>query len=85
MMFLQENLDHLTPDALRCARALADWIVANQTPDRNADPDSGNFPFSVTAANVPRGANNWNHAFAIMGLLAAADAFQDEKYRTAAK
>ena len=84
MMFLQENLDHLTPDALRCARALADWIVANQTPDRNADPDSGNFPFSVTAANVPRGANNWNHAFAIMGLLAAADAFQDEKYRTAA-
>ena len=84
VVLLNEDLSALAPEALDRARRLADWIVANQTPDEDYLADAGNFPFVVSAEGVPRAANNWNHAFAIMGLLAAGKVFGEERYTQAA-
>ena len=84
VVLLNEDLSALAPEALERARRLADWIVANQTPDEDYLADAGNFPFVVSADGVPRAANNWNHAFAIMGLLAAGRVFGEERYTQAA-
>ncbi len=84
VMLLNEDLSALKPQAMTCARRLADWIVNTQTKDEDCVADSGNFPFIVSKDGVPRAANNWNHAFAIMGLLAAGQVFGEERYTNAA-
>ena len=67
-----------------CARKIADWIYNIQYPVTQSNPAAGSFPWEIHPRGVEQQANNWNMAFAIMGLLDAAREFGDDKYRLAA-
>lgn len=67
-----------------CARKIADWIYNIQYPVTQSNPAAGSFPWEIHPRGVEQQANNWNMAFAIMGLLDAAREFGDDKYRQAA-
>jgi hypothetical protein len=74
----------LREQGLACARAIADWLCLTQ--ERNADNHAaaGSYPFSVSAGGAESPANNWNLAFAIMGLLSAFDQWREPRYEAAA-
>jgi len=67
-----------------CARKIADWIRHVQYPVTQDHPGAGAFPWLIFPHGEEIHANNWNLAFAIMGLSDAAEAFGDEKFDQAA-
>ena len=69
---------------LECARQIADWLCMVQAPCVDRFPPAGFFPFQVLTSGDEVPANNWNYAFASMGLLAAYRTFQDPRYEQAA-
>jgi hypothetical protein len=66
------------------ARGIADWICRNQGAHYDSNPTAGSFPFVQNETGQIFYANNWNLAFAVMGLLAASKAFGEERYEKAA-
>ncbi len=76
--------ESLRSQGLVCARGIADWLCTVQSPHQEDNAAAGSFPW-VIQSNGPEGpANNWNIAFAAMGLLAAYKAFGDPGYERAA-
>ncbi len=80
-MYLNENNKK---KALVCAEKIANWLCFVQYPYSDRDPRSGTYPASIYPDGKETLANNWNLAFAIMGLLSAYKTFKDPKYETAA-
>jgi len=76
--------ESLKTRGLECARGIADWICMVQTPGRDRDPASGRFAWMVMEDGEETAAQNWNMAFAIMGLLSASKAFDEPAYEDAA-
>ena len=71
---------------LNSAKLIADWICAVQFKVSDRTAESGRFLWMVNPddANENAGANNWNMAFAIMGLLKASKQFNKPRYEEAA-
>ena len=69
---------------LACARGVADWLCAVQYPHQQSRADAGSFPWVIDGNGNGYPANNWNLAFAVMGLLSAYKAFGEKRYETAA-
>ena len=76
--------DELKRRGIACARGVAEWLVTVQSPHRTDNPGAGSFPWCVYRDGREYQAQNWNLAFASMGLLAAAKAFGEERYERAA-
>lgn len=76
--------DEAQADGLACARGIADWLVTVQSPWRTDNPAAGSFPWLVYRDGREYQAQNWNLAFASMGLLAAHKAFGDPAHERAA-
>lgn len=70
--------------AMECASGIADWLCMVQAPFTDDFPPAGQFPWIVYPDGRQIPANNWNYAFAIMGLLGASKAFQQPRYERAA-
>jgi hypothetical protein len=70
--------------SLECARGIADWLCMVQAPFSDDFPPAGQFPWMVYPDGRQAPANNWNYAFAIMGLLHAAKIFKEPRYEQAA-
>lgn len=70
--------------AIDCARGIADWLCMVQAPFTDDLPPAGQFPWVVQPDGRQFQANNWNYAFAIMGLLHAAKVFSEPRYERAA-
>ena len=70
--------------SLECARGIADWLCMVQAPFTDDFPPAGQFPWIVQPDGRQFPANNWNYAFAIMGLLHASKVFQQPRYEQAA-
>lgn len=85
MIFCSEDQEYIKARAWECARNIAEWLLDNQNPPSDGEAAAGNFVFAVDADGVRYPANNWNLAFASMGLCAAADAFGDKRYEQAAR
>ena len=79
-----EDLSSYRERGLASARRLANWLVACQRPDDQGDPASGTYFWCNEASGNAYYANNWNLAFAVMGLLAAEHEFGGGVYREAA-
>jgi len=69
---------------LECSQKIADWLCLVQQPLFDGFPPAGYFPFQVLPDGQECPANNWNYAFASMGLLGAFKTFKDPRYETAA-
>lgn len=69
---------------LECARGIADWLCMVQARHGTDNPSAGTFPWAVEKGGQEHWANNWNLAFASMGLLAASKAFDEPIYEAAA-
>lgn len=70
---------------LSAAHRIADWYIRNQFPFRGDNPGAGSFYSAVRRGKMENPcAPGWCVAFASMGMLSAARAFQDEKYLDAA-
>ena len=69
---------------LESAQKIADWLCLIQRPLVDDYPPIGYFPFQVLPGGHECPANNWNYAFASMGLLGAFKTFKDPRYETAA-
>ena len=67
-----------------CAQGIADWLCRIQSLNVDSNPAAGSIPWVINAERSESQANNWNMAFAIMGLLAAYKAFNNDKYEHAA-
>jgi uncharacterized protein YyaL (SSP411 family) len=72
--------------SLECARGIADWLCNIQAPAvSDSFPPVGYFPWIIYADdNKKLPAQNWNYAFACMGLLGANKTFQNPRYERAA-
>lgn len=68
---------------LECARKIADWICAVQYPATHFSSNAGTYPWVIEGNGSEFQANNWNLAFAVMGLLGAHETFKDGKYENA--
>jgi hypothetical protein len=66
------------------ARKIAEWIYSVQYPVTQNNPAAGAFPWLIYPHGAETHANNWNMAFAVMGLADAAEAFGENKYLKAA-
>ncbi len=66
------------------ARRIADWILRNQYKVDDSNAAAGNFLWMAGPDGSTYPGNNWNCAFAAMGLMRAADQFGEEKYRSSA-
>lgn len=79
---------HVAEDTRRraqeCARGIADWLCMVQAPFGDDFPPAGHFPWIVYPDGRQMPANNWNYAFAIMGLLHASRVFAEPRYEQAA-
>lgn len=69
---------------LNCAKKIADWLCNVQYPATHFTSNAGTYPWIIDGNGTEFQANNWNLAFAVMGLLGAKDAFDDKKYENAA-
>ncbi len=69
---------------IECARGIADWLCIVQYPSMQNDARAGTYPYVITPDGSEWAANNWNNAFAIMGLLAAHKTFGEPRYEHAA-
>lgn len=79
------QLDHaVKTEAIACARGIVEWLCRSQAPLRYDNPSSGVFPWIIRENGAEDIANNWNVAFASMGMLAAFRAFGDAVYERAA-
>ena len=76
--------DETKARALDCARGIADWLCLVQAPFTDDLPPAGHFPWIVHPDGRQAPANNWNYAFAIMGLLGASRTFAEPRYERAA-
>lgn len=65
-------------------RKIAEHLCRNQSPDDITNPVAGSFPWLVSPDGKTEIGNNWNHAFAIIGLLRAAVFYDNPKYENAA-
>lgn len=76
----------LKNQALECAKGIADWLCNIQAAAvGDAYPPIGYFPWIIHPDDVKKiPANNWNYAFACMGLLGAYKTFQNPRYERAA-
>ncbi len=80
----------MTPDAslkngaIQCARRLADHLCDVQALHNDSSPASGSYPYLIFSDGREGLGCNWNHAFAIMGLLAAHKTFDEPRYETTA-
>lgn len=76
----------LKSQALECAKGIADWLCNIQAAAvGDAYPPIGYFPWIIHPDDVKKiPANNWNYAFACMGLLGAFKTFQNPRYERAA-
>ncbi|MBQ6472147.1 MAG: hypothetical protein IJJ33_09200 [Victivallales bacterium] len=79
-----EDLSSLRERGLESARRLADWLVASQCPNEQNDPTAGTYYWCVEETGKAYYANNWNLAFAVMGLLAAEHEFGGGIYQETA-
>ena len=79
-----EDLSDYREKGLAGARRLADWLVACQCPYEQNEPAAGTFYWCTDASGQAYYANNWNLAFAVMGLLAAEHEFGGGVYRETA-
>jgi hypothetical protein len=70
--------------ALSCARGIADWLCMIQAPATDDFPPAGHFPWMIFPDGRQDPANNWNYAFAIMGLLHASRCFHEPRYEQTA-
>ncbi|MDD4890107.1 MAG: hypothetical protein PHU85_09265 [Phycisphaerae bacterium] len=70
--------------AMECARGIADWLCMVQSPFTDDLPPAGQFPWIIHPDGRQFPANNWNYAFAIMGLLHASKVFGQPRYERAA-
>jgi rhamnogalacturonyl hydrolase YesR len=76
--------EQIKKDSVECARGIADWLCIVQYPSSQSDARSGTYPYVITPEGNEWQANNWNNAFAIMGLLAAYKALGEVRYEQAA-
>ena len=84
-MSIIQNTAGLGEQALSCARGIADYYLRNQICWRDWEPGAGSFFFEYDAAGDPRvSATEWALAFAAMGLMSAAQVFEDERYMESA-
>ncbi len=74
----------LRSQGLACARGIADWLCMVQSAHQEDNAAAGSFPWIVHSGGPEGPANNWNMAFASMGLLAAHKAFGAPGYERAA-
>jgi hypothetical protein len=73
-----------TTETLVCAKGIADWICTVQTPCSQSDANSGSHLYAIYSDGNESAANNWNNAFAIMGLLGAYKETGEKRYEQAA-
>lgn len=78
------NNTHMMRKGLICAKQIADWIVSVQQPWNDGNPAAGSIPFEVDHRGDESCAPQWNHAFAIMGLLSSYKEFGETQYEKAA-
>lgn len=79
------NIDEsLRNRCVECARGIANWICNTQYPHRDDEPRAGAMPWVVRDDGSEHFGNNWNMAFATMGLLSAHKAFGEARYERAA-
>jgi hypothetical protein len=76
--------DSIRAEGVERARLMADWMCAVQRPWLDSDPGAGTLPFIIDRLGKEFAPNNWNLAFAAMGLLSAGKAFDEPRYETAA-
>ena len=69
---------------LECSQKIADWLCFVQRPAVDEFPPPGYFPYQVLPGGQESPANNWNYAFASMGLLSAYKLFKNPGYRETA-
>ncbi|PCJ62095.1 MAG: hypothetical protein COA79_05245 [Planctomycetota bacterium] len=79
-----EFSEQIKTQGLDCAKGIADWMIEIQNPHRDDNPASGSFPWIIHPDGSESQANNWNIAFACMGMLAAYKSFKKEEYQQAA-
>lgn len=80
-MLMLEAFEDLRADGLKCARGIADYYADNQRSGRDYLHGAGIFPSGINFLGVPNPAvTNWQLAFAAMGQLAAAAAFDSDLY-----
>ena len=65
---------------IECARGIADWLCNVHSPHLDNNASAGSFPYEIERYGYESPANEWNIAFAVMGLMAASEFFEDEKY-----
>jgi hypothetical protein len=80
MMWQETNKEK----GLECAKGIADWLCNIQYPHHQHDARAGTYPYVIDETGQTGMANNWNLAFAIMGLLSAHKVFGDKRYETTA-
>jgi len=69
---------------LVCAKGIADWLCIVQQPRYKNSALTGSFPYIIYPDGNQMVANNWNMAFASMGMLSAYKTFDDSRYEEAA-
>lgn len=62
---------------------IADWLCNIQYPIRENNPAAGSYPYHITVDGHEFPAYQWNIAFAVMGLLGAAEVFHNKRYEHA--
>jgi hypothetical protein len=77
-------MQQLKNDGLTCAKGIADWLCTVQFPRVQNDARAGSYAYIITQEGYEVPANNWNNAFAVMGLLASSKAFGEPRYEVAA-
>jgi rhamnogalacturonyl hydrolase YesR len=83
-MSILEQLAPFKEQSIICARKIADWTCMNQQPEDEFNPASGASVFTVDKTGHSAISHNWSGAFAVMGLLASAKAFNDKRYENSA-
>ena len=78
------DLEPLRQPGLACARGIADWWCLTQSPHRDDNSSAGRLPFMIEIEGHGHDGIQWNSAFGLMGLLAAARAFDEPRYAAAA-
>ena len=69
---------------LRCAEKIADWIYGMQPLRHEQHVQVGSVPAVICLTGEEIQPHNWTTAFAVMGLLGSAEAFNNALYREAA-
>jgi hypothetical protein len=81
---LKNISDQLLKGGLQSARLTADWMCMVQAHWSDENPKAGTLPWVIDRLGFEHLPNNWNLAFAAMGMLSASKTFDDPRYESLA-